>query len=78
MTNTKQEKKKETKWFHEASIQVRVNEKGLKYIAIHQIPKELFNEIAKMCNKPIQKYGMARWIDFTRARDKSEVTIFSK
>lgn len=45
-------------------------------IRIYDAPPEILKEIAKFTKQKIHEYDGTRWIKFSRARDKSRLTIF--
>lgn len=57
-------------------ISINVFSRGSTDINIHNVPEIEFELIARLCNLKIHKTAKATWIQFAKARDKSQVTFF--
>lgn len=59
-------------------VRVRVWKNGDIEIKAYFVPKETLENIAKITGKKIGEYEGTYWIEFAKARDKSQVTLFGQ
>lgn len=57
---------------------VRVTKTGDIEICVYNLPKEAIEKVAEVTGKRIHKFLGSQWVEFAKARDKSQVTLFAE